>query len=639
MTLVFLAVVASPLGTSAQLLPEGPRAFLDTTYSPPVGGTTIQVNAGGNLQAALNQAQPGDIVQLQAGATFTGNFTLPNKAGSGWIYIRSSAHASLPPPGQRVGPAQAALMPKIVSPNTSPALTADLGAHHYRFVGLEIATTWATRTSTHSNVILLGYDLNGNAATSPAELPHHMTFDRCYVHGTPTGNVLRGLAANSASTAVVDSYFADFHSTGNDSQAIISWNGAGPFKIVNNYLEAAAENVMFGGADPDIANLVPSDIEIRHNYFFKPLSWKQGHPTYAGILWSVKNLFELKNAQRVLVDGNVFENIWPAAQAGFALQLTVRNQDGNAPWSIVQDVTFTRNLLRHLGGGVNFLGLDDIFTSQQARRFLIRDNVFEDVTTTGTGARLFQILNAALDVTIAHNTAFHNGPTVVADQAASPRLTFRDNIVPENQGVIGSGTGAGLATLNFWFPGYVYRRNVQPDGNASAYPPDNFFPATLGSVGFVDLAGGDYRLAVTSPYRNAGTDGKDIGADVGAVNTATAGVVTGVMSDITPPTVSVTAPAPGVTVSGSVTVSATAMDNAGVVGVQFKLDGVNLGTEDTTPPYAVTWNTTAAAGGVHSLTAVARDAAGNMTTSAPVSVTVNNGSTGPPAAPSQLIVQ
>src|SRR5881296_1937266 len=94
--------------------------------------------------------------------------------------------------------------------------------------------------------------------------------------------------------------------------------------------------------------------------------------------------------------------------------------------------------------------------------------------------------------------------------------------------------------------------------------------------------------------------------------------------DTTPPTVSITAPAAGATVSGTITVSASATDNVGAVGVQFKLDGVNLGAELTTTPYAVSWNTTLVASGSHSLTAVARDAAGNTAPASAVSVTVDN---------------
>lgn len=95
-------------------------------------------------------------------------------------------------------------------------------------------------------------------------------------------------------------------------------------------------------------------------------------------------------------------------------------------------------------------------------------------------------------------------------------------------------------------------------------------------------------------------------------------------ADTTPPTVSITSPADGNTVSSIVTVSANANDNVGVSGVQFKLDGSNLGAEDTSSPYSISWNTTTAANGSHKLTAVVRDAAGNATTSATVTVNVSN---------------
>src|SRR3989344_4745057 len=101
--------------------------------------------------------------------------------------------------------------------------------------------------------------------------------------------------------------------------------------------------------------------------------------------------------------------------------------------------------------------------------------------------------------------------------------------------------------------------------------------------------------------------------------------VTAVVVDSTPPTVSISSPTAGATVSGtSVTVAATASDNVGVMGVQFKVDGINLGSEDTTSHYSVTWNTTTFTSGSHIVTAVARDAAANTTTSSSVSVTVNN---------------
>ncbi|PYQ08091.1 MAG: hypothetical protein DMF82_02310, partial [Acidobacteria bacterium] len=122
---VILACAATtpllPAGALAQTEPELPRVFVDTTYSPPRGGKLITTNAGGDLQAALDASRPGDVIELQAGATFTGNFILPSKPGTDWIYIRSSAHARLPRPGTRVFPSHASLMPRIDTPNRAPA--------------------------------------------------------------------------------------------------------------------------------------------------------------------------------------------------------------------------------------------------------------------------------------------------------------------------------------------------------------------------------------------------------------------------------------------------------------------------------------------------------------------------------------
>src|SRR6266545_355167 len=116
----------------------------------------------------------------------------------------------------------------------------------------------------------------------------------------------------------------------------------------------------------------------------------------------------------------------------------------------------------------------------------------------------------------------------------------------------------------------------------------------------------------------------DAAGNASTASTSTDNTVTFNAADTTPPTVSITSPASGAAVRGTITVSANASDNVGVAGVQFKLDGANLGAEDTASPYSVSWNTTTASEGSHTLTAVARDAAGNTTTSSAVTVTVDN---------------
>jgi len=175
-------------------VPELPRVYIDTTYAPPAGNT-ITVNAGGNLQNAINSAQPGDTIVLQAGATFTGPFTLPNKgASTAWIYIRSSNIGALPAPGNRVSPADAPKMPAIIGTG-SPVIAVQTaaGAHHYRFVGIEFKPAPGAYTT---GLIRLGSGYETNAS----QFPHNIVIDRCYIHGDATLGGRRGIALNSAST-------------------------------------------------------------------------------------------------------------------------------------------------------------------------------------------------------------------------------------------------------------------------------------------------------------------------------------------------------------------------------------------------------------------------------------------------------
>lgn len=506
-----LALLAAQ-GPSEAVLPEPPRLWMDTTYTAPAG-RTIAVRDGGDFQTALDVAQPGDVVTLEAGAEYRGPFTLPAKRGAEWIVVRTSApDAAFPKPGERVTPALAHLMPKLVASSGS-VITAAPGAHHYRFIGVEIRPS--------PNVFLYQLVDLGSAARTDLALPHNLIFDRSYLHGDPRRGLRRAIALNSRSTAVIDSYISDCKEVGAEAQAILGWGGPGPYKIVNNYLEGAGENVMFGGVDPPIPNLVPSDIEIRRNHFAKPRSWRIGDPSFAGMPWTVKNLFELKNARRVLVDGNLFEYNWPQAQNGFAILFTVRNQDGHAPWSVVEDVAFVNNVVRHVGSGVNILGYDDNHPSQQTRRIRIANNLFEDVSAAWGGGRLFQVLAGPSDIVIEHNTALHTSNIVSVDGPPVARFVYRDNISPHNDyGIIGTDRGVGRLTISTYFPGSVIRRNVIAGGNAALYPPDNDFPASLDEVGFVDRANGNYRLSASSRFRRTGTGGRDPGVDVDALTAA-----------------------------------------------------------------------------------------------------------------------
>jgi hypothetical protein len=504
------------------VLPTPPQVFLDTSYVPPTG-RTIAISARGDLQKALNAAQYGDVLMLEPGAVFSGNFTLPKKAGSGWIVVRSGTpDEKLPPAGTRVTPAFAPLMPKIVSPNSSPAVNTEPGAHHYRFIGVEFAAAPSVKT-------IYAIVAFGGGQASDAETPHNLIVDRCYIHGEPALSSSRGLLLNSASSAIVDSHVSEIHAMGSDSQAVLGYNGPGPFKIVNNFLEGAGENIMFGGADPKIRGLVPSDIEIRGNHLFKPLTWRQGSPGFVGIQWTVKNLLELKNAQRVHIEGNLLENIW-----GTAVVLTPRNQDGTAPWTVVQDVLFRNNIVKNVASGFVVQTVDDIRPpSQPTKRIAIINNLWLGLTrtffgmTSGPGGPLEDLL-------IDHNTALPGGYSTYYMEAGSApamiRFRLTNTIMPFGAfGVTFPRADEGLAK---WLPGATIGKNAlvsladTADGQGAARNrPPNVNQGMYTSFANAAAAGinMDGTLTAKSPNRRAATDGKDIGVDFDELQRAMAG--------------------------------------------------------------------------------------------------------------------
>lgn len=241
----------------------------------------------------------------------------------------------------------------------------------------------------------------------------------------------------------------------------------------------------------------------------------------------MKNLFELKNAQRVLVDGNVFENNWLDAQNGFAILFTPRNQNGTAPWSRVQDVTFRNNIVRHAAAGINILGTDNLHPSRPTQRIRISNNLLYDLgaATWGGSGRGFQVLThavAPVDVVFEHNTAFMMHVTILfSGAAAGPPITFSNNIVGfGDYGITGdNGAGFGLSTINYYVPGSVFSNNLfVNNARVGRWPPVNYpaaslFAANVAAVGFTDTVNHNYQLIAGSRYRNAATDGTDPGVD------------------------------------------------------------------------------------------------------------------------------
>ena len=481
------------------------------------------------MQSALNSANCGDTVLLQAGATFPGPFIFPSKNcdDNHWIIVRSSADDSLlPPEGRRLAPCYAGVpslpsrpafscastknvLAKLLQPKTGtgPIVFAS-GANHYRLVGLEITRTAGTG---------IAYALASVAAGGTAD---NLIFDRVWMHGTPHDETKKGFELGGVSYgSVIDSYFSDFHcisGTGACTDAAAVGGGVGdpvgPFKIVNNFLEASGENILFGGAQ---SATTPADIEIGHNHIFKPMIWMQGQPGYVGGAngnpFIVKNLFELKNAQRILLEANIMEGSWGGfSQTGYAILLTpVDQQSGDGsnlcPICQVTDVTIRYNIIKHVGAGLQIasvLSAPGEFPALDGQRYSIHDIVIDDIDGNkfngpGEFAEIAMSAGAPLlqNIHINHVTAFPSHTLfVIGDMVARTmpikNFVFTNSIVSAGAAPLWSmGGGASncaffdvpLTTFNACFSGSAFAPNAII-GASSAYAPakwpsGNYFPS------------------------------------------------------------------------------------------------------------------------------------------------------------------
>jgi hypothetical protein len=309
----------------------------------------------------------------------------------------------------------------------------DIQASGVKIVGGEFVGGLADRS-----VVRIGT----GAATRAEQQPQHVTLDGVYVHpAAETG--LRGIDVNGRDVTIQRSRLLGFLYKGRDSQAIWVSNTPGPINILDNELSASGEVIMFGGDRVRIPQAVPSDIVVRGNHCFKPQEWRSAKG-------SVKNLFELKNARRVLVEGNTFDGNWRDKQDGTGILLTPRNQYGDCSWCGVSDVTFRRNIVRNAtqGFSIEILGSDNNHPTQQTTNITIENNYFPDARN---GIRVSA--GVAGELIIRHNTWPAIAGSLLGFNKTLPdgsktRLTFTGNVARSGQyGVHHTGTANGIPSL------------------------------------------------------------------------------------------------------------------------------------------------------------------------------------------------
>ena len=541
--------------------PRLPKEYICPVFELPQGGRVVRPLSGDDLQKAFNEARFGDIIVLASGLTYEGPFVVPPAAsGSGaWVYVVSD-NLTDRPEHTRVAGAALDDMPKLTTYDAADTtLTIRKGTSRYRFSGVEIASDYDVRTSTQYGIVKIGQGGTGRAS--------EIVFDRCYIHGTATGNTRDGLLIYAVDKCgITENHISECHATGSVGYGIHLAYAPSQVTIENNRIEAAGINVFVGD---NTSTSDATDVVLRGNNVYKPHEWKVGHADYVGVNWSVRAMLELRGAERVLVESNTFEQNWLESADG-RMVILANPYDGD-----VQHVTFRRNILRE-NRGYSVISATTGTGTGEWGELLIEDNLAVDVQkySGGYASYTFSIAggtgrvtgdyacrnNTVVTTTLSGTTSLLGIISAETDADALPLVRFYNNIgTSGTYGVYAGGTTQ--SHLEAYTVEHYFDSNALIDGTSSYHTPDDgddwtdfWYPDNNADVGFVscsfEYVPADYALRSGTTYASgsakSGTDGEDLGCNISALSACPSliGSVVGKTTTINAAWLSANGPAP-----------------------------------------------------------------------------------------------
>jgi hypothetical protein len=552
------------------------------------GPQLIEVREGDRLQPILDRARPGDTIVLPAGVTFTGNFIIRRKEGADVITIRSSAADQLPPAGTRLNPERdRPFLARLVTPNVVGAITFETGASNYVFRGIEVTIAAGIYSS---DLVIMGTGRETEADQLPSNVlfqhmwihgdpraggkrglranARRMSLLDSYISDIKaTGQETHAVISWAGSELVIRNNYLeasginvffggvapavpelipnDVVVEGNHLNKPLSWQGVW---VVKNHFE------------------IKSGTNIRFRFNVLENSWVSGQTGYSINLkcttcdvsnypWNiVRNIVVSHNVIRnvlgavaitgrdftrsacsvegpgqitawdvnVLGAGTDFEKLEPGWQivVGKESRTITRIY---APGHLVVDKPFTGDLpepagYRYLQPQAGYLG-----------EILVSDNAMWVTSAANVQGRAIFMMNQAEQIRVIHNTVVHEGFVLQADLLPNPGFQLRGNIFTNstNVGIKGSGVAEGIPTLARYFPDAIVRENVIVQAaRRQNYPPDNFYPGSIGDVGFSQFDT-DLRLRRESTFAGRAATGRDPGADMNIIQAVLAAVPQG----------------------------------------------------------------------------------------------------------------
>jgi hypothetical protein len=298
----------------------------------------------------------------------------------------------------------------------------------------------------------------------------NLLVDRCTVRGDAVVGAHRGLMLNGDGAIIVQSHVDQIFDVGRDTQAISGWDGTRNVVIDDCYLSGAGETVMFGGADSQNPDRIPTAITIRNSTLTKDPAWfSQGK--------QIKNALELKACidfemtDCVLEYGGISEG-----QGGYLILLSVRNQDGTAPWTTIQHVVIERCRGRFGGSGLKILGQDDSQPSVCMTDVVIDNLYLSDLDPqgiTGGDGRGIYFLGGADSITIQNTTmeGKNLGTSMYATEPWPTSLVLRNVKLPDSEyGMKLDAGGSGIEAWKAAMPDAIIEDVSLTATGASDYP-------------------------------------------------------------------------------------------------------------------------------------------------------------------------
>jgi hypothetical protein len=409
------------------------------------------------------------------------------------------------------------------------------------------------------------------AQTTVADNPTKIIVDHCVVDPPDNIQVVHAVLNDGYKVSIISSWFGNVKTFGSqDSQAVFGLDGRGAHVYNNTYFEAASESIMYGGADNRINGMVPTNIEFRRCAFSKPVAWRQLPPLSSGATLNEKNLFEIKNARRVYIEGSVFSNHWDALRSQYyAITLkSAADSPGSgqgSSWSVSEEIVLENNRISHVNGGVavvrDFFYPGRIYDTLKPQHIRIINTLFDDLTAGRWGVnRTWTFYMAGVDDLLVDHVSVIDAIDTTGDSPEmllylnsvnSYRPEITDSILPLNNYGIRNTCGDGIAALNVgtsgWFDpatsgscgaatgpnagAWRITGNVMPKlrsfHNPDHYPTGNSYPDNYAGIGMngyrtcgtsaatdpCESQITDFALRSESQYKRTANDGNDPGID------------------------------------------------------------------------------------------------------------------------------